>query len=240
MVTHVVGVLLLAATPAVAEAPKVKVYENGGVKWQETRQLVPRPVYETKMVEQKQTVYQEQIKTEQQTTYRNFQVPITEYRWEPYWANQWNPFSKPYLAYRYVPRTLLRDPHPGDPHAGHAPGIGAASADGSGAGDDVADGGRRVHRPRAGRYQHADDARTATASKPNDPFADGSAPAKSSPIGGLFKMESDPPRQRLRLAASARAVETARSIIAAPATPAGVGSCERPSFPVVSLHSTTG
>ena len=192
MVKHVVGILLLVA-PAVAAAQEVKVYENGGVKWQETRQVVPRPVYETKMVEQKQTVYREEIKTEQQTTYRNFQVPITEYHWEPYWANRWNPFSAPYLAYRYVPRTRwetrtqeIRTPVT---RRELVPQVRTVQVPVTTQ--------RMVDAEYIARVPVSASTPTtsATASKPNDPFAAGAAPAKSSPIGGLFKMESDPPRQ---------------------------------------------
>ena len=38
-------------------------------------------------------------------TERLVQVQVTEYEWEAYWVNRWNPFATPYIAYRLVPRT---------------------------------------------------------------------------------------------------------------------------------------
>jgi hypothetical protein len=30
---------------------------------------------------------------------------VTDYRWEAFWVGRWNPLARPYLAYRYVGRT---------------------------------------------------------------------------------------------------------------------------------------
>ena len=93
----------LLSTPALADESRT-ITENGRI-YRETVQEYQKLVPQTKVQDQQQTIMVEQVNTEQQTTYQTYQVPITEYRWEPYWANRWNPFSQPYLAYRYVPRT---------------------------------------------------------------------------------------------------------------------------------------
>ena len=89
--------------PALAQEVR-EVTDNGRV-YREITQEYQKFVPQIKMQDQQQTYMVEKSETEQQTTYQTYQVPITEYRWEPYWANRWNPFSQPYLAYRYVPRT---------------------------------------------------------------------------------------------------------------------------------------
>ena len=32
-------------------------------------------------------------------------TPVTEYSYEPYMADRWNPFTSPHVEYRYVPHT---------------------------------------------------------------------------------------------------------------------------------------
>lgn len=95
--------LLSMATTAYGEDREYT--DANGVMWREVTQERQKLIPEVKMEDRKQTVLVEQVNTEQQTSYQTYQVPITEYYWEPYWANRWNPFSQPYLAYRYVPRT---------------------------------------------------------------------------------------------------------------------------------------
>jgi hypothetical protein len=69
------------------------------------RQVYQRPVSETHIEQRPYTVYTEHVSTEYQPSYRNVYSPVTEYSWEPYLANRWNPFSQPTVAYRYVPHT---------------------------------------------------------------------------------------------------------------------------------------
>src|SRR5260221_11674285 len=51
------------------------------------------------------TVYTDRATVEYQPSYQNVYTPVTEYTWEPYLANRWNPFSQPSVAYHYVPHT---------------------------------------------------------------------------------------------------------------------------------------
>ena len=50
-------------------------------------------------------VHGDRTTMEYQPSYRNVYTPVTEYSWEPYLANRWNPFSQPTVAYHYVPHT---------------------------------------------------------------------------------------------------------------------------------------
>ena len=97
--------ILLLSTVHTAYGEDREYTDASGVMWREVTQERQKVIPETKLEERKQTVLVEQVNTEQQTSFQTYQVPITEYYWEPYWANRWNPFSQPYLAYRYVPRT---------------------------------------------------------------------------------------------------------------------------------------
>jgi hypothetical protein len=79
--------------------------DANGVQYQETHRMVKRPVSETQIVENQQTVYTNRVTTEYQPNYRTVYSPITEYAWEPYLANRWNPLASPSVQYRYVPHT---------------------------------------------------------------------------------------------------------------------------------------
>jgi hypothetical protein len=94
---------LLAGGPVRADG--VRYYEQGGVTYCETRRTVEERVPQSRMQERNETVYREQLVTEMHDSVRTCWTPVTEYRWEAFWVGQWNPFVEPYLAYRYVPRT---------------------------------------------------------------------------------------------------------------------------------------
>lgn len=96
-------VSLLAGGPVRADG--VRYYEEGGVTYCETRRTIQQRVPESRMQERTETVYREQLVTEMQDSVRTYWTPVTEHRWEAFWAGQCNPFVAPYLAYRYVPRT---------------------------------------------------------------------------------------------------------------------------------------
>ena len=57
--------------------------------------------------ERKSTVYREEVSTQTRDIERVVQIPVTEYEWEAYWVNRWNPFATPYIAYQLVPRTRV-------------------------------------------------------------------------------------------------------------------------------------
>ena len=90
---------------ASAAADEVKYVEKDGVTYQETRRVIRRPILETKIEQREQTVYRDKYSTDFQQSDRKYMAPITEYRWEPQWVTPWNPFSAPYVTYRWVPVT---------------------------------------------------------------------------------------------------------------------------------------
>ena len=85
---------------------------------------------------------------------KTYQVPVTEYVWEAFWANRWNPFEEPYIAYRMVPRVRLGIASANRANAGDDASMGAADADRASAADDTAVRGRGMDSPRAGVRRH--------------------------------------------------------------------------------------
>lgn len=85
-------------SPASAEG--VPVMTDQGV-------VMKRPVVERRMEERERIVYRPEVKHEVRQFERAVLVPVTEYRWEAYWAYSLNPFAAPQLAYRQVPYTRL-------------------------------------------------------------------------------------------------------------------------------------
>ena len=86
-------------------ADEVRYYEKNGVTWRENRRTVEDRVPVSRMEERTETVYREEFTTEMRDTPRTSWTPVTEYRWETFWVNRWNPLAQPYPAYRYVPHT---------------------------------------------------------------------------------------------------------------------------------------
>lgn len=101
----IITVVLSLSTFTSALGDDVRYYQKDGVTYRETRQVIQRPVLETQMRETTQTFYREQFATETKETTQEGWVPVTEYRLEAYWVGRWNPFVEPYLAYRNVPYT---------------------------------------------------------------------------------------------------------------------------------------
>ena len=89
-----------------ARAGDVRYFEQNGITYRETRQVVQRPVYQTEMRPTTRTVYRQEQATEMRETTRTWWSPVTEHTYEAVWMGRWNPFVEPYLAYR--PRTSTR------------------------------------------------------------------------------------------------------------------------------------
>jgi hypothetical protein len=100
-----VSLLASLLSPAFAPAGEVEYVRENGVDYRVTRRTVKRPVSETQIIEKEQDVYREQYITEMRDNTRFVTVPVTEYRWEAEWRNRWNPFGLHYLVHRLVPRT---------------------------------------------------------------------------------------------------------------------------------------
>jgi hypothetical protein len=96
--------VVLFSIPVAADEERV-VTDANGQNWRELHRTVRHPQTETQCVEQQQTYYQEKCDVALCDTYRTYQTPVTEYRWESYWVGRFNPFVQPYLAQRLVPRT---------------------------------------------------------------------------------------------------------------------------------------
>jgi hypothetical protein len=180
---------ILLLLPAIAspfvKADEVRYYDDNGVTYRETRRVTQRPLFETKTEERQQTVYREQIKTEERPTYRTTYTPVTEYQWEPYWANRWNPLSQPYLAYRFVPRTRWET---------HTEEIKVPVVQ-----RQMVPQTQTVQVPVTTQRLVSEEVITRVAvgsSRSSDPFAAGSASvARKEAVGGVSKLDSDPPRQ---------------------------------------------
>ena len=99
----------LLATQAAAD--EVRYVEKDGVTYQETRRVIRRPIVETKIEQREQVVNRNKYTTDFQPSDRQYMAPVTEYRWEPHWVNPWNPFSAPYLTYRWAPVTKWVERH---------------------------------------------------------------------------------------------------------------------------------
>jgi len=97
--------LTVIAGPGGVVGDEVRYYEKDGVTYRETRRIVDRPVSETRMKATTETVYREQTRCELHESVRNWWTPVTEYRYEPHLVGRWNPFVTPYMTSRLVPRT---------------------------------------------------------------------------------------------------------------------------------------
>jgi len=98
VVTSLVGTL-----PTWAE--EVRYYEQDGVTYRESRQIVEKRVPEVRYEERSQTIYRDQCVTEMKDTVRTTWVPVTEYQVQERLVGRWNPLARPYFEYRSVPVT---------------------------------------------------------------------------------------------------------------------------------------
>ena len=97
--------LLPLALSVAAGADDVREYTQGGVTYREVHRTIRAPKTEIQCVDRPQTYLQERYEVQLCDSVRTYRLPVTEYRWEPYWRGRFNPFAQPYLSYRYVPRT---------------------------------------------------------------------------------------------------------------------------------------
>lgn len=100
-----VAIVLPLAAFWAAKADEVRYYEQDGMTYRETRQVIQRPIIETRLQESKQTLYHEELATEYRDTQRTWWTPVTQYQCETHLVGRWNPFVEPYFENRFVPRT---------------------------------------------------------------------------------------------------------------------------------------
>ncbi|MFW6124646.1 MAG: hypothetical protein ACOC46_00750 [Pirellulales bacterium] len=98
-------ILLLAASAVSAAADEVRYFQQNGVTYRETRRTIRRPVYQTEMRSTTRTAYRPEQTTQSRQVTQTRWTPVTECCWEPVWVGRWNPFVDPYLVYRPVTRT---------------------------------------------------------------------------------------------------------------------------------------
>lgn len=97
--------LLLGFCSAVTSAQQVSYEERDGVKYQVTRQVVTETVPTTVMQDRQQTVYTQQVTTQNLTHQQNYVVPVTQYQMVSTLRGRWNPFVTPYWTYNLEPVT---------------------------------------------------------------------------------------------------------------------------------------
>ena len=100
-----VTVFTFLVGPALTTADEVRYYEKNGTTYRETRRIVHRPVTETELRQSTETVYRQQRTSEFREQVRTWWSPVTEYQCETYLVGRWNPLVQPYFSSRFVPRT---------------------------------------------------------------------------------------------------------------------------------------
>ncbi len=92
-----------AIASSVALGADVRYYEQDGITYRETRQVIRRPVTTTHYEQRQQTVYRQQMNTELRDTYRTTRTPVTEYQWVARVRGTWNPFVREYVSHELMP-----------------------------------------------------------------------------------------------------------------------------------------
>jgi hypothetical protein len=104
----VLSLLMVATRCVVADAQQVRFYDENGVTYRETRQLVRRPTWDTRWEDRSKTVYRERVTEETQDRVQTVYTPVTEYRWQPRIRGRFNPLVEPVIEYQLVPHTYWR------------------------------------------------------------------------------------------------------------------------------------
>jgi hypothetical protein len=99
------SLLMLAVGAGRAMADDVRYLDENGITYRETTQVTQRAIPQTSMQPRAYTYYRQRYTTELQDSQRTYSVPITEYQWKAETHRTWNPFAAPYVAYRLVPQT---------------------------------------------------------------------------------------------------------------------------------------
>lgn len=100
----IAAVTCLAAASS-ARAQQTRVYDEGGIRYQETRQTVQRSIPVTEMQNQQQMVYRQQVTTDTLQQQQLYNVPSTQYQLVSRLHGRWNPFITPYWTHHYEPVT---------------------------------------------------------------------------------------------------------------------------------------
>ena len=100
-----VTVAICGATASGQERPGYFTDPATGIVYRQVTRSVERPVVETKIEQQEQTVYRPETVKETRPETKTVFTPVTEYQWQTYVQGRWNPFRQPTVAYKPVPQT---------------------------------------------------------------------------------------------------------------------------------------
>ena len=100
-------VVLACLTLGAASAPAqdVRYFDSGGVRYCEYRDKVRAPVSDTVWEDQQQTVYREQLTTELHDSHSTIYTPVVVQNYRPVWHGRYNPFVQPYMTLEPAPYT---------------------------------------------------------------------------------------------------------------------------------------
>ena len=102
---YLVALLSLVVTPSLVHADEVREIQKDGRTYRETRRVVRRPYSETRYEPRDRVVYREEYHTDYRDSHRTAFIPVTEYQLEPRLRGMLNPFILPHIEYVYAPRT---------------------------------------------------------------------------------------------------------------------------------------
>jgi len=91
-----------------APAQEVKYETINGIKYQVTTQVVKHQTPVTVMQDRQQTVYAQQVTTNNYSHQQLYNVPVTQYQWQSQLRGRWNPFATPYWTHNLRPVTTWR------------------------------------------------------------------------------------------------------------------------------------
>jgi hypothetical protein len=97
--------LAIAASSSAVQAQQPQYVDEGGIRYQVTRQEIDVPVAVPTTREQQVTGYRQQVTTENVQHQQVYHVPVTQYQVVSRLHNRWNPFAEPYWTHHYEPVT---------------------------------------------------------------------------------------------------------------------------------------
>jgi len=103
--TSAIALALASLATHAAWADDVRYYNENGIRYQETTQVIQRPITETRLEPLETTGVSERYTTEMQESVRTYQVPVVEHQWVPGYQRSLNIFAPPTLSYRLMPVT---------------------------------------------------------------------------------------------------------------------------------------
>lgn len=105
MSSRILTAMALAAGASAVQAQQPQYVEEGGIRYQITRQEIPTQIAVPGTREQQVTTYRQEVKTENVQHQQVYHVPVTQYQVVSRLHNRWNPFAEPYWTHHYEPVT---------------------------------------------------------------------------------------------------------------------------------------